>query len=87
MERRVEWTKRARTGLRRVPPHVARRARGVADALASGWHPRGAERCAGPLAGQWRVRLGAYRIRYTLAAEVAVVLVVDPRGRAYRQRG
>lgn len=75
MAYRVEVTPYALRQLSALPDDVQRRLRPRIDALADHPRPRGAEKLRGE-ADIYRLRVGDYRILYTVQDEVLVVLVV-----------
>ena len=82
---RVELTRAAERDLRRLDQQVRRRVVAALDGL-SAQPPRGdVSRLAG-IEREWRLRVGAWRVRFTReqATRTVYVLRVLPRGRAYR---
>ena len=72
--------------LRHLPPDVLRRIDAKLTALAREPRPRGATKLHGRQGNGWRVRVGEYRLLYTVdaAAQVVSVYRIRPRGSAYR---
>lgn len=79
------FTARARRDLRRLDPPVQRRVTAALDTFVASDPPSGDVRKLGP--GEWRLRIGGWRVRFDRddEAQVIVVLRVLPRGRAYRE--
>jgi len=73
-EYRIELRPAAARALRRLDPPVANRLRGAIALLAQDPRPPAAR----PLVGRpgWRVRVGDYRILYTVDDDVLLVVVV-----------
>lgn len=84
-EYRVRFAPAADRQLRKLPREMQKRVKSVIDDLAIDPRPPGALRLAGP-SGAWRVRVGVYRIVYTIENDHLVVLVVriGPRRDVYR---
>jgi mRNA interferase RelE/StbE len=72
---RLEFTDAARRQLRKLPRQAAQRLRPVIDALADDPRPAGARALQGQ-PGVLRVRVGDYRILYTVEDDRLVVLVI-----------
>lgn len=66
---------RARKSLARLDPAVRRRVAAAVDGLAGDPHPPGCKALRG--APAFRVRVGDYRVLYTVDHEAAVVEVID----------
>ena len=62
----VEYERRARADLRRLDPQIARRVREAIEDLAGRAGSYQHRRLAGPLNDQYSLRVGDYRVRYTL---------------------
>lgn len=75
----------ARTALLKLPKPIQARLIEAADALASDPRPHGVVKLTGP-EGLWRIRVGDYRIVYTIEDRQLVVLVarVAHRREVYR---
>jgi mRNA interferase RelE/StbE len=85
MRYRVETKPAAGKALERAPKDVRRRFAARLDALAENPRPHGVEKLTAPVE-LYRVRIGSYRLIYTIDDDVllVVVLKVAPRGDAYR---
>lgn len=85
MTYRIEWKPSARKELRRIDPPVRRRIISAVEALADDPRPSGAAAVAGS-PGWLRIRVGGYRVIYSLddGALVVLVLKVGTRGSIYR---
>lgn len=72
--------------LRRLPRSVQRRLAAAIDGLAVDPRPRGCVQLKGQEQVFYRIRVGDWRIIYTVEDELLVVLVVElgPRGGVYR---
>ena len=84
MSLRVEWTPAAERDVRRLDRQTQTRIRRAVSRFAAAGQGdvrrlRGYER-------EWRLRVGSWRVRFTLVpdAQILVVLRVLPRGQAYR---
>jgi len=71
----VEFTPAARRQFRKLPAEAQQRLAPAIEALAAEPLPSGAKKLVGA-AELWRIRVGDYRLIYTLEAERLVVLVV-----------
>ena len=71
----------------RLTPVVAGRVSAAIDALADDPRPAGCVKLAG--SDQWRIRIGDWRVIYTIADDVLVVeiVTVGSRGGVYKGRG
>ena len=71
--------------LRHLPPDVLRRIDAKLTALAREPRPRGAVKLQGREQNEWRVRVGDYRLLYTVDDDARVVSVyrIRSRGSAY----
>jgi mRNA interferase RelE/StbE len=72
---RIEFSPAAARQLRKLPPDVRKRVGTKIDALASDPRPPGTEKLEGQ-DGLLRVRAGDYRIVYTVADDVILVVIV-----------
>jgi mRNA interferase RelE/StbE len=83
---RVEMESRATRDLRALPNQVLRRVDTTILALQSNPIPQGAVRVRGRVGEGWRVRVGDYRVLYTVDPEQMVVRIyrIRHRGEAYR---
>jgi mRNA interferase RelE/StbE len=83
---RYELTPRAERDMARCPMDVRRRVFAALDRLVAGGGAGNVRRLAGQLQGDWRLRIGDWRVRFRPDRErrVYVILRVLPRGRAYR---
>ncbi|MDO8964147.1 MAG: type II toxin-antitoxin system RelE/ParE family toxin [Coriobacteriia bacterium] len=75
MEYRIEFAPSASKQFAKLPREMQRRLAPVIDALALDPRPEGCVRLAGT-AELWRVRVGVYRVVYTIEDDRLVVLVV-----------
>ena len=77
----------AEKDLHRVPRDVLGRVDAKLMALKRNPRPRGASKLEGRQGLGWRVRVGDYRILYTIDDEAKIVSVyrVSPRGSAYKR--
>jgi len=73
---RVELRPAAVRALRKLDPPVARRVQGVITLLAQDPRPPASKPLAGR-PGRWRVRVGDYRVIYTIDDNVLIVLVLS----------
>ena len=84
MTYRVDITRSAIKALRRVNPADTARLRGAIAMLAEDPRPPASR----PLRGRdgWRLRVGEYRVLYTIRDDVLLIVVVTvaPRSSAYR---
>jgi len=82
---RIELTRAAADELAQLEKREQRRIARSIDALAENPRPRGAKKLHGGR-NLWRIRVGDYRVIYTIRDEVLLVLVikVGPRGDVYR---
>ncbi|MEX2447895.1 MAG: type II toxin-antitoxin system RelE/ParE family toxin [Solirubrobacterales bacterium] len=82
---RVELSRGAQRDLRRLDPQVRRRVERALRDLAAGRATRGERKLTG--SGEWRLRVGDWRVRFERDAEKRAILVVRilPRGRAYER--
>lgn len=82
---RVEVQKSAQKILRRLPRDLLNRLASEIEGLAFEPRPAGCKKLAG-FHDHYRVRVGDWRIIYTIQDDVLIVLVVEiaPRGGAYK---
>ncbi len=82
----VEITKRAEKQLARINKPTAERIAQAVAALADDPRPNGCKKLVGD--GRWRIRVGDYRILYTIEDDKMIVTVVDVahRREIYRRR-
>ncbi len=80
----VITTRKAERTLRRLPKNLLQRLRKAIDALEHNPRPRGYKKLTG--SDYYRIRVGGWRIIYTIKDDKLIVLVltVAPRGSAYR---
>lgn len=85
MTYRVEYTTNAARTVRKMPRAVQRRVLERAAGLAAQPRPSDCKKLSGPVA-LWRVRVGDYRLVYTVddAARVVTVTRIGHRGDVYR---
>lgn len=86
---RVEYVDRAQRVLQKLEKPVRERIEAYIASILDCPDPRSREKpLTGPRAGQWRYRVGDYRVLCELRDEVLVILVleVDHRSRVYRNR-
>lgn len=81
MRYRVELESRARRDLRALPSQILRRVDGAITSLEKNPIPLGAVRIRGRSGDGWRVRVGDYRILYTVDHEHMAVRVYRVRHR------
>jgi mRNA interferase RelE/StbE len=83
----VRLESRAERQLKALPDDVLRRVDAKLRALATIPRPRGVKKLQGREGEGWRVRVGDYRILYTVddAARLVSVYRIDLRARAYRR--
>ncbi|MGA2498687.1 MAG: type II toxin-antitoxin system RelE/ParE family toxin [Tepidisphaeraceae bacterium] len=74
MSYRVVIRSSAERELGRIDPHDRRRIGAKIDSLADNPRPAGCEKLSGTDA--WRIRVGVYRVVYTVADEVLIVEVI-----------
>lgn len=75
-EYRVELRPAAVRALRKLDPPVARRLQGAITLLAQDPRPPASKPLTGR-PGRWRVRVGDYRVIYTIDDNVLIVLVLS----------
>lgn len=82
----VRLESRAERELKRLPRHVLRAVDAKLTALSQNPRPPGTVKLRGREAEGWRVRVGEYRILFTIdeSARVISVYRIRPRGAAYR---
>lgn len=85
MSYRVELTRRAEKGFLALPKRDRRQIGRRLLALADNPRPRGAKALTHPLRGHYRLRVGDYRIVYTVQDDRLLVIVVrvGPRRSVY----
>jgi mRNA interferase RelE/StbE len=81
----ITFRRSAERDVRRLPADTRRRVVAAIEVLANNPRPAGAKRLEGDLS-LWRIRVGAYRVVYTISDEGLEVLIVRARHRreAYR---
>lgn len=86
MTYRVEFTPAAARQIRKLPRAIQHRLRVATDALGADPRPTGARLLQGG-GGRLRIRVGDYRVIYTVSDDVVLVLVlsVGHRRDVYRQ--
>ena len=82
MSRPVRLTNRARRDLRRVDPAVAGQVVEALELFVATGH--GDVKKLHGIESEWRLRVGEWRVRFTIVEETLIVLRVLPRGKAYR---
>jgi len=84
MNRQVVWTDHAMADIRRLDQRVAQRVFAAMDRFATTGHGD-VKRLKGNT-DEWRLRVGDWRVRFTVESVTGdvTVLHVLPRGRAYR---
>ena len=82
---RVLVQKTAQKVIDRLPRDLLQRVAAAIDSLASDPRPAGCKKLAGKY-DHYRVRVGDWRITYTIQDDILVIAVVEvaPRGGAYR---
>lgn len=85
MAYKIEWTVDAQKDLKKLSPDIAKRIVRKAETLAVNPTPSSVETVKGTPGG-FRIRMGDYRILYTIDHRVVTVSVirVGPRGSVYR---
>lgn len=85
MAYKIEVTTAAEKDIAHLNEPIIGRVRETIDGLADNPRPPGSKPLKGKHKGKWRVRVGDYRIIYTIndAAKVVRILAVKPRGGAY----
>lgn len=84
---RIEFRQAARRALADLPAAAQRRLDAAILALAEDPRPRGSKKLAGE-DNLWRIRVGLYRVVYTVKDDVLIVLVlkIGHRREVYRGR-
>lgn len=77
----LAWRSAARRDLKRLDPQVVARVLPAIYALADNPRPAGVKRLRGTSDDLWRIRVGDYRVVYTINDDRLVVLVVTVAGR------
>ncbi len=72
----IEFTPSADKAFRKLPKNVQKIARGRIDELAGDPRPPFATPLRWGLKGLWKIRIGDYRVAYTVQDEKLIVLVV-----------
>jgi mRNA interferase RelE/StbE len=82
---RIEITRDATRVLRRLPKNLLARMRDAIEALAFDPRPPGVRKLAG-YEDLYRIRVGDWRVIYSIEEEILVVLVIEigPRGSVHR---
>ncbi len=82
----IQFLPAADRQLRTLPREVQKRLAEAIDALTSEPRPTGVKHLTGP-GDLWRIRVGAYRVVYTIEDDRLVVLVIrlGPRRDVYRE--
>lgn len=82
---RVQVQKAPEKTLRRLPRNVLQRVSAALDGLAKEPRPLGCKKLAG-MHDHYRIRVGDWRIIYTIEDDILLVVVIEiaPRGGAYR---
>ena len=75
MPYRIEITRRAERVLKRVPARDASRISAALDSLSEEPFPRGTLKLSGFTPPLWRIRVGEYRIVYSVSVEGMAVIV------------
>lgn len=85
----IRLESRAERQLKGLPDDVLRRVDTKLHALSVNPRPRGVKKLQGREGEGWRVRVGDYRILYTIddATHLVSVYRVDLRARVYRRKG
>lgn len=87
MTYRIEFVPSARRGLGRLPRDAQVRIGRRIDALAEDPRPRASKPLKGTLKGRRRLRVGDYRVIYSVRDDVLVVLVASVASRSVVYRG
>jgi mRNA interferase RelE/StbE len=77
---RIEWKKSTKKDLRKLPASLAARVVGEVEALGTHPFPHGVEKLSGP-ENAYRIRLGAYRVVYSVFRELKLIEVQRVRHR------
>lgn len=85
MNWRIVWSERARRDLRKLDASVSQRVVSALEELAEAGH--GDVRRLQGIEDQWRLRVGKWRVRFTLDPVSATLLIIRvlPSGDAYRE--
>ena len=83
MSRAIKWTPRAEHDLARLDRRTRERIRQAVYRLAG--EGRGDVRPVEGAGREWRLRVGRWRVRFTLQDDALVILRVLPRGGAYKK--
>ncbi len=83
---RVEFTRNAQRDLRRLDPQIRQRVLAGIKGLRDNPPQGDVKRLAGVDPAEWRLRVGDWRVRFTIDGDQHQVVIkrVLPRGRAYR---
>ena len=81
----IQFERAARKSLKRMPANLKKRIMAAINRLAEDPFPTGSSRLVG-FEELYRIRVGDWRVLYTIENDRLVILVVDiaPRGRVYR---
>ena len=71
----VELTRRAARALKQLPGRQAERVLDAIRALGDEPFPRGASKLTGARPPLWRIRVGEYRVVYSVSSEVELVII------------
>lgn len=82
----LEYTKKALRGIRKLPPHLAKRLLEEAKKLEVDPRPHGCKKLSGKY-DYYRIRVGDWRIIYKIQDDQLIILVIDigPRGSVYQE--
>ena len=85
MRYRLEHSASLAKDLRGLPEDARQRVWARIKSLADDPQPPGVEFLKGKLKGLRRVRVGGYRVGYTVEGDLVTVLMVDKRGSVYKE--
>jgi len=86
MSYKIEYVEKALDALGKLPQKDQKRIFNRIDRLAENPRPRRAYKLAGKWSGHYRIRIGNYRIVYTVQDDILLIIVVKiaPRRDVYR---
>ena len=80
----IEFKQRARKQLRKLPPSIQKQLKPAIDGLEENPLPEGCVKIKGvkkSLSTRWRIRIGNYRVVYTIYQDDRVVEILDVQDR------
>ncbi len=87
MTYRIEFRPAARRDLKDLPKDVVDRVGRKISALAENPRPLGVEKLSGSEEGFYRIRIGDYRVLYTIQDKVLLIIIIKVRHRREVYRG